>query len=560
MDDEYNEQEEYEEIVEEEGLGDSHHEMMKLFDELSFREKVRKVMAGLKAPKTSGQYKYARLQMIRLSAPAAAVLVPFLALCALIVLAAVAPRPDPEVEVRIIEPEEPPELEEIEEPLEEPPEPPEPVEMEIPDVQVTVDNPVPSPPSDFSPQPAPMDAVAIVKSPIIMKGMFGNRNPGSRGNALRRFDGSPATEGAVMRALRWLKKYQKYDGSWSLKTEGGSADVKHTKGSKDGAPVAITALGLLTFLAHGETPSSPEFGETVEKAMKYLRDSLGNGGTFSSKDGRKDYTHLIATYALAEAYGMTRVPSLKDAAERAMDELISRQKSHGGFDYIGENAPSRLDISMTGWAAQALKAGKIAGLENDGIDEASKKVIDAMKLNYRKRGEIGAFAYRTGEKWNHPQLSGAAVLGFQLLGYADQEEARNGLAWLRQNIQFNWNNLPQKIGPNPIYNWYYITQVMFHAGGETWQTWNKQFAPELVNNQTIIPKAIADLNGEMVDIGYWKSASEKEWAKGPAYNTTLCALQLQVYYRYLPTFQSPEKIEEATEIADDDDIGVEIEL
>ena len=62
-------------------------------------------------------------------------------------------------------------------------------------------------------------------------------------------------------------------------------------------------------------------------------------------------------------------------------------------------------------------------------------------------------------------------------------------------------------GPNPIYYWYYTTQVMFHAGGGTWNNWNRQFSRELVKNQIVIKDAIADLNGKIVDIGYWKPAS-----------------------------------------------------
>jgi hypothetical protein len=35
---------------------------------------------------------------------------------------------------------------------------------------------------------------------------------------------------------------------------------------------------LLAFLAHNETPASPEFGTTVEKAMKYLVGAQGKDG------------------------------------------------------------------------------------------------------------------------------------------------------------------------------------------------------------------------------------------------------------------------------------------
>ena len=46
-------------------------------------------------------------------------------------------------------------------------------------------------------------------------------------------------------------------------------------------------------------------------------------------------------------------------------------------------------------------------------------------------------------------------------------------------------------------------------------------------------------NGEY-DIGFWKPvaqpAGQAEYCQAYVYNTTLCALSLMVYYRYLPTF------------------------
>ena len=45
----------------------AYREMQKLFEELSFRERWRRMMAGLKMPKDTGEYKFAKLQLQRLS-------------------------------------------------------------------------------------------------------------------------------------------------------------------------------------------------------------------------------------------------------------------------------------------------------------------------------------------------------------------------------------------------------------------------------------------------------------------------------------------------------------
>src|SRR3989339_16800 len=115
-------------------------------------------------------------------------------------------------------------------------------------------------------------AVVMTKSPVIMKGLYGNRTKGGREVALRAYGGGGGgggyTEGAVMRALRWLKKNQQADGSWNK--------VKP----------AMTGLAVLTYLAHGETPSSDEFGPTVEKGIKWLGGNQEQNGLINGRGGR----------------------------------------------------------------------------------------------------------------------------------------------------------------------------------------------------------------------------------------------------------------------------------
>lgn len=51
-----------------------------------------------------------------------------------------------------------------------------------------------SPLTDFSPQPAEFDSVAMVKSPVIMKGIYGSRSPGARGADLQAYGGNAADD------------------------------------------------------------------------------------------------------------------------------------------------------------------------------------------------------------------------------------------------------------------------------------------------------------------------------------------------------------------------------
>ena len=526
------EYEEFEELVEADELHRNH--LLELFDTMSLREKFRRVISGLKEPHDTGEYKWARLQTQRLMAPASAVVVPTLA-CVLLVLFAAFKADDSKSHIVEIAPEpEEEKLEDIEKhEIEKLEFEPEPIDVNFSDLDVNVKMPDPTPVPDFSPQPAPIDSVAIVKSPIVMKGIYGSRAPGARGRAMGRYGGSRAGEDCVLRALRWLKKNQ------------------NSEGSCPNHKAAMTGLALLTFLAHGETPASPEFGDTVERAIRYLIESQDAAGGWPRR-----YEHPIATYALCEAYGLTRVPMVKEAAAKGVDILIAGQNPAGGWRYtMTPNDES--DSTVMSWCVQAIKAAKMAGLENDGLDDCLKRAILGFKGNYSDGGDKGGFGY-TGPGMSG--LTGAGVLCLQLLGVPNAPEVRKGQVFLDATT-FNWEGGGVN---NKNYYWYYITQAKFHDGGERWARWNNLFAPTLIKHQTIVAKdksGYVDHKGQPQDIGHWDMNGEiSGHTDGVVMNTALCTLQLEVYYRYLPTFHKPEDLGIAEVAAEEDDGDIEIEV
>lgn len=541
MNDEFMEQ--IEEAVDEgQGL-DPGHSLLDLFEKMTFREKIAKIRFGLKQPPETGAYKWAKLEMQRMLSPVAAVVVPIIALLLLVAFAALTPQTQRTYEVQMMEPEEQPDLEEIEEIIEPPPEPPDPVDVEFTDQPIT-EAPTPAPPTDFAPQPAEFDSVAITRSPVVLRGIYGSRNPGSRGSAIERYGGQ-GTEGTVLRALRWLKTEQDYDGHWG-KTR-----------------PAMTALALLAYLAHGDTPASPEFGETVEKAIRYLVECQTANGRFKGRDGH-DYTQPIAAYALCETYGMTKVPHVKYAAEKAIKVVIKGQNAHGGFNYnLKGPTETRNDMSYIAWCVQALKAAKMANIEVDGLEACMKKAVDGVKKNYGGRDGYGGFGY-TGS--SRSGLSGAGALCLQFLGEANAKECQNTIAGL-ENAVFSWDmDEVGRLSKSPIYYWYYITQAKFQHGGGTWSGWNKQFSPTLVKKQQRIGKdagGYVDHKGKPQEIGFWDSPGNREHTggNGRVMDTILCTLMLEVYYRYLPTFKAPDAVAEEVELVEeDDDLDITIQL
>ncbi len=514
-------------------------DLMDQFDTLTFREKWSRVIAGLKQPPETGAYKWAKLQTVRLLSPAMAVVVPVLMLGLITLFAQFGPDPVRTMKVTVIEPEPIEELEDLEEPVFEPIEPPEPVEVDFTPDTVMPSTDVAAPPQEVSVQPADFDSVAMNKSPVIMKGMLGSRNPGSQGAAISRFGGK-GTSIHVLRALRYIKKQQADDGSWGKNKS------------------AITSLALLAYLAHGDTPTSPEFGRTVEYAIRFLVEDQKADGHFKSADGH-DYTQPIAAYALSEAYGLTKVPSVKEAAIKALKIIVKGQNPSGSFNY--NLVPStRDDLSYAAWCVQALKAAKMSGLYGDveGLDECMQKAIAGMKVHYGESGGYGGFGYsHSGNAQSG--LTGAGVLCLQFLGDADSKECQGGLAGLA-NWEFNWET------PRPgsfLYYMYYVTQAKFQQGGGSWTAWNNQFKPALMKHQDVVGKEASgyvDHLGKPQEIGSWVSPAKAEHTGGnPIMETILCTLMLEVYYRYLPTFMVTPQLEkeEVEDDLGDDDIEID---
>ncbi len=378
----------------------------------------------------------------------------------------------------------------------------------VPGVEVgpVAAEPEPAAPPNVEPVEAPESAIeppieiARNLSPLRLK-EYGSRTADGQKEALDRYGGTlgSVTEPAVIRALEWLKRHQQPDGSWLPNN------------------VAMTGLALLTFLAHGETPSSTNYGHTVELAIRYLLRQQTPAGAFVDTSRQYGpYEHGIATYAIAEAYGMTRIVMLKPAMEKAVQVILDGQQSGGGWDYKYSRG-ARRDTSVAGWQIQALKAAYISGAENPRLKEALEWA--SLDLRNAQDPATGRFYYSGDAGHTSHGITGIGVLCLDLLGQSASREVRDGLAALSR-AEFRWR------GPGAwaLYSGYYITQAKFHEGGAAWKKWNVQFAREYARAQ----------NRD----GSWTAFGEDEQKYGPVYSTTLAALTLQVYYRLLPTFEA----------------------
>lgn len=345
--------------------------------------------------------------------------------------------------------------------------------------------------------------------PASMGGRVGGT---ARAQAMQMNGGKKESEEAVMRGLRWLVKTQNPDGSWA---KGGKPYIS-----------AMTGFALLSFLGHGETPVSAEFGPSVQKALEWI---MTNGAKTQGRLSMEPaftqagvYAHGIVTYGLGEYYTMTKDERVADLLKQAVGYIVQGQGPDGGWMYAYDKTES--DTSVSGWQIQALKAAHLSGLNIEGVDAS----LDKAMLNLQRvRGPKGGFGYR--KKEDRYSLTGAGVLCTYFWKQEKDKSVREGIEFIMDQTKSTYP-VEYKHDKANLYAWYYNTQACLMVGGAAWNTWNRLFQDQIVKAQSPDgswpPLAKGAAGGEL--------QSDPEGA-GPFYRTNLCILMLEVYYRYMPT-------------------------
>lgn len=351
--------------------------------------------------------------------------------------------------------------------------------------------------------------------PVLLPEAFAQRSPARRDEVLRQRGGDERTEKAVRDALRWLAAHQSADGSWN----GGTFD--RDCGRCDGrteydVDVALTGLSLLCFLGAGHTHVAPgPYQDNVQRAIEWLVQRQRADGDL--RDGETMYSHGIATIALAEALGMTEDRALRAPVQRAAEFIVAAQNPRtGGWRYDpGDDG----DTSVLGWQVMALKSAQNTGFElSAGTITGIQRWLSAVE----DRGRPGLYGYQPGDPVSE-SMTAEATFVRQLLGAPRDDASTQRALVMLSGVRPAW---PEDANS---YLWYYATLMHFHHGGEPWERWNAALRPVLLAGQ--------EKSGPVA--GSWPVAGE--WAEigGRIYQTALCTLMLEVYYRYLPLHANP---------------------
>ncbi|HEB53966.1 MAG TPA: hypothetical protein ENI87_11995 [bacterium] len=337
---------------------------------------------------------------------------------------------------------------------------------------------------------------------------------------------------AVERGLQWLAEHQDEDGRWDA-----DRFMKHDTG--DGAvcdgpgnpvhDVGVTGLALLAFLGAGNTLRSGPHRSHVQRAVHWLRDHQSNNGLYGKSVSHDFiYDHAIATYAMCEAYGLSKDELLRASVQTAVDYLESHRNPFAVWRYQPRDHDN--DTSVTSWCLLALKSAESFGLNvnpaafESGIAYLDQVTDDNGLVGYTRRGErssrmpgdhAGRFPIDKTET-----LTAAGLFCRFFLGQDPRK-----VPIMKASADRLLTSLPkwdEHSGTIDHYYWYYGACAMYQLGGDYWRKWSARMVPAVIEHQ----RRAGHATGSWDPVGVWGESG------GRVYSTALMVLTLESYYRY----------------------------
>lgn len=232
----------------------------------------------------------------------------------------------------------------------------------------------------------------------------------------------------VARGHAFLARQQNVDGSFSIvRNESGNA-----------APVAVTALAALSFMAAGHLPDRGEYTARVRHAIDWLVERCRHDGYITTDADTTSRMHGqgYALLALTQAWGMeggddARRARLRSAIVRGVGLIETTQGETGGW-YYEPRATQNHESSITVCMIQALRAARDAGfaVNRDVIRRAEAYVAASQN-------EVdGRFRYMLNDPRTSWALTAAAISTLNATGDYGSERLELGFSALQQADPF----------------------------------------------------------------------------------------------------------------------------
>jgi hypothetical protein len=309
-------------------------------------------------------------------------------------------------------------------------------------------------------------------------------------------DVTPEAQRAIAAGLGWLARRQNSDGSF------GSRTYRRN--------IAVTSLSGLALMSSGSSPGRGPYGAKIDAALRYILENSGPAGLLAVPNIETQgpmYSHGFGTLFLAEAYGMSHRPELRERIHKAVRLIVDTQNAEGGWRY--QPVPHDADLSVTICQINALRAARNAGFF------VPKKTVDAC-IDYVRRSQNpdGGFRYMLSGGASAFPRSAAGIVALYSAAVYDAGEIDRGIAYIKQHR-------PGAGSPGTyahyFYAHYYAAQAMWTRGGADWDDWYPAIRDDLIHRQS--PE------------GAWRDIICDEYA------TAMALLVLQMPNQLLPIFQ-----------------------
>lgn len=392
---------------------------------------------------------------------------------------------------------------------------------------IEIESPLPKsePASDDAPalvaSLAPVSGAAIMAVQLPKGGVY-RRDAASRASLGERYGATTESEDAVESALRWLATHQQRDGSWSfdLSQEPCRGQCKNSQ-SDESLPrpaTAATGLALLAFLGAGYNHHEGKYQDQVQRGLYFLREAAAEANAGYDLQSGSMYGHGIAMLAISEAMAMTRYLGKQDAdlfalTQRGTQFTANAQHSLGGWRYV-PGSPG--DMTVTAWQVLSLISAQHGGvaLPTPTLPKAEQFIRGLSKPQAYSFGYQSVAAERT-----------TTAVGLCLLMYLGQSPHDEAFAKSLDQLA--------KRGPKfaDVYHDYYATLALHHSRHQAWEKWHVPLREHLIKTQAT--------KGH--EAGSWHFADKNGDVGGRLYTTAMCAMTLEVYYRYLPLYQTRDE-------------------
>lgn len=343
------------------------------------------------------------------------------------------------------------------------------------------------------------------------KNPVGGRGAKSRAAMVASGGGTPGSEEAVARALKWIADHQnKQNGGWNFnhcinRKKQGPCPNPGTSTSEAGG----TSMALLPFLGAGQTHKEGKYRDVVYAGLRFLGSKMKANGDLRGKGGNL-YCHGLGAIVMCEAYALTNDKELAAPAQATISFIeFAQDKTGGGWRY-SPGQPG--DTSAVGWQVMGLKSGHLAYLKVN-----PKTVAGAINFLDLVQAGGGAYYGYTAPAGKRATTTSVGLLCRMYLGWKKDNPA------LQEGVKFLSNKGPSK---NDCYYNYYATQILHHWQGEEWTKWNNVMRDQLVGSQV----------KDGVDKGSWWTNPPHASKGGRLYETAMNCMTLEIYYRYLPLY------------------------